>query len=185
MRSPPSFHSSSLPVFKPTSFRLGQRRSIPGAKLAPITQASARRSPASSSSRSSTTAARPRPARARTWSACSANPRQLGYGQLDVFALESRQMKAESRARPSCARTTCANACSPSRATRTSPTAASLPANAGRLRFILPPAGSGSAGTFQFLRAIDADGLGKAKSVTNAASDRGCHPRGAVAPTTP
>ena len=24
-----------------------------------------------------------------------ANPRQLGYGQLDVFALESRQMKAE------------------------------------------------------------------------------------------
>ena len=45
-----------------------------------------------------------------------------------------------------------------------------LAANAGRLRFILPPARSGSAGTFQFLRANDADGLGKAKSVTNAPS---------------
>jgi hypothetical protein len=41
---------------------------------------------------------------------------------------------------------------------------------AGRLRFILPPAGSGSAGTFQFLRTLDAEGLGRAKSVTNAAS---------------
>mgnify|MGYP001231125570 CR=1 FL=1 len=45
-----------------------------------------------------------------------------------------------------------------------------LAAYADKLRFILPPAGSGSAGTFQFLRGIDTDGLGKAKSVTNAAS---------------
>src|SRR5262249_33944777 len=41
---------------------------------------------------------------------------------------------------------------------------------AGGLRFILPPANSGSVGTFQFLRSIDADGLGKAKTVTHAAS---------------
>jgi hypothetical protein len=45
-----------------------------------------------------------------------------------------------------------------------------LAANAARLRFILPPADSGSAGTFQFLRSIDADGLGRAASVSHAAS---------------
>jgi hypothetical protein len=98
-----------------------------------------------------------------------ANPRQLGYGQLDVFALESRQMKAE--AALTIVRQDDVRECLFA-VTRNKDITnwGELAANAGRLRFILPPAASGSAGTFQFLRANDADGLGKAKSVTNAAS---------------
>jgi hypothetical protein len=98
-----------------------------------------------------------------------ANPRQLGYGQLDVFALESRQMKAE--AALTLVRQDDVRECVFA-VTRNKDISnwGELTANAGRLRFILPPAASGSAGTFQFLRANDADGLGKAKSVSNAAS---------------
>ncbi len=98
-----------------------------------------------------------------------ANPRQLGYGQLDVFALESRQMNAE--ASLTLVRQDDVRECVFA-VTRNKDISnwGELAANAGRLRFILPPAGSGSAGTFQFLRGIDADGLGKAKSVTNAQS---------------
>ena len=98
-----------------------------------------------------------------------ANPRQLGYGQLDVFALESRQMNAE--AALTLVRQDDVRECVFA-VTRNKDITnwGELAANAGRLRFILPPARSGSAGTFQFLRANDADGLGKAKSVTNAPS---------------
>lgn len=99
----------------------------------------------------------------------AANPRQLGYGQLDVFALESRQMKAESAftiVRQDDVRE-CVFA-----VTRNKQISnwGELSAYAGNMRFILPPAASGSAGTFQFLRSIDADGLGRAKSVTHAGS---------------
>ena len=98
-----------------------------------------------------------------------ANPRQLGYGQLDVFALESRQLKAE--AALTIVRQDDVRECVFA-VTRNKDISnfGELAANAGRLRFILPPASSGSAGTFEFLRSIDAEGLGKAKSVTNAAS---------------
>ena len=99
-----------------------------------------------------------------------ADPRQLGYGQLDVFVLEEPPAEGRRPPSPSPARTTCANACSPSPATRTSTNYGQLAAYADKLRFILPPTGSGSAGTFQFLRSIDADGLGKAKAISNAAS---------------
>ena len=97
------------------------------------------------------------------------NPRQLGYGQLDVFALESRQMKAKSAL--TLVRQDDVRECVFA-VTRNKDVSnyGELAANAAKLRFILPPAASGSAGTFQFLRGIDADGLGKAKSVTNAAS---------------
>ena len=132
-------------------------------------QASARPSPASSSSPSSTTAALPRSARARTWSACSPTRASSAYGQLDVFALESRQLNAE--AALTIVRQDDVRECVFA-VTRNKDITnfGELAANAGRLRFILPPAGSGSAGTFEFLRSIDADGLGKAKSVINAAS---------------
>jgi hypothetical protein len=98
-----------------------------------------------------------------------ADPRQLGYGQLDVFVLEGRQLKADTSfaiARQDDVRE-CVFA-----VTRNKDVAnyGQLAAYADKLRFILPPAGSGSAGTFQFLRSIDADGLGKAKAVSNAAS---------------
>jgi len=98
-----------------------------------------------------------------------ANPRQLGYGQLDVFALASNQMNASAAlvlVRQDDVRE-CLFA-----VTRNKDIAnwGELAANAGRLRFILPPANSGSVGTFQFLRSIDADGLGRVNSVTHAAS---------------
>jgi hypothetical protein len=98
-----------------------------------------------------------------------ANPRQLGYGQLDVFTLESRQMKAE--AGLALVRQDDVRECVFA-VTRNKDVTnwGELAAHAPRLRFILPPAASGSAGTFQFLRSIDAEGVGKARSVTNAAS---------------
>ena len=43
-------------------------------------------------------------------------------------------------------------------------------ARADQLRFILPPQGSGSASTFDYLRSIDPDGLGRALDVTHAES---------------
>jgi hypothetical protein len=97
------------------------------------------------------------------------SPRQLGYGQLDVFALESRQLKAD--AALTIVRQDDVRECVFA-VTRNKDVTnyGELAANAGRLRFILPPATSGSFGTFQFLRSIDGDGLGKAKSVSNAAS---------------
>ncbi len=96
-------------------------------------------------------------------------PRQLGYGQLDVFALETRQLKAE--AALTLVRQDDVRECVFA-VTRNKDISnyGELAANAGRLRFILPPATSGSFGTFQFLSSIDANGLGKAKSVSNAAS---------------
>lgn len=98
-----------------------------------------------------------------------ANPRQLGYGQLDVFALESRKMKAEAAlgiVRQDDVRE-CVFAVTRNKGITNF---GELAAHAGRLRFILPPATSGSAATFEFLRSIDADGLGKAKTVSNAQS---------------
>ncbi len=98
-----------------------------------------------------------------------ADPRQLGYGQLDVFVLESRQMKAESAlalVRQDDVRE-CVFAVTRNKQISNF---GELSAYADKLRFILPPANSGSAGTFQFLRSIDTEGLGKAKSVTNAAT---------------
>ena len=97
------------------------------------------------------------------------SPRQIGYGQLDVFALESRQLKAENAlaiVRQDDVRE-CVFAVTRNRDITNY---GELAANAGKLRFILPPATSGSSGTFQFLRSIDAEGLGNAKSVSNAGS---------------
>ena len=99
----------------------------------------------------------------------AADPRQLGFAQLDVFALESRQMKAESAftiVRQDDVRE-CVFA-----VTRNKQISnwGEFSANAGNLRFILPPATSGSAGTFRLLRTIDPDGLGRAKAITHANS---------------
>ncbi len=97
------------------------------------------------------------------------DPRQLAYGQFDVFVLESRQLKAETSfaiARQDDVRE-CVFAVTRNKEVTNY---GQLAAYADKLRFILPPAGSGSAGTFQFLRGIDADGLGRAKAISNAAS---------------
>lgn len=98
----------------------------------------------------------------------TAEPRQLGYGQLDMFALQSRQGadKTFTIVRQDDVRE-CVFA-----VTRNKQIVnwGELSVNAANLRFILPPATSGSAGTFQFLSTIDADGIGRSKSVTHAAS---------------
>jgi hypothetical protein len=98
-----------------------------------------------------------------------ADPRQLGYGQLDAFVLESRQLKADNAltlVRQDDVRE-CLFAVTRNRQISNY---GELSAHAGKLRFILPPASSGSASTFQLLQSIDADGLGKARNVANAAS---------------
>jgi hypothetical protein len=98
-----------------------------------------------------------------------ADPRQLGYGQLDVFTLDSRQLKAEAAfavIRQDDIRE-CVFAVTRNKDVTNY---GELAAYADHLRFILPPTGSGSAGTFQFLRSIDPTGIGKAKTVTNANS---------------
>lgn len=98
-----------------------------------------------------------------------ADPRQLGFAQLDAFVLETRTLKAETAltiVRQDDVRE-CVFAVTRNKDLTTF---GALAANAGKLRFILPPGDSGSASTFNFLRSADADGLGKAKSVSNAKS---------------
>jgi hypothetical protein len=98
-----------------------------------------------------------------------ADPRQLGYGQLDAFVLESRERKADTAL--TIVRQDDVRECLFA-VTRNAEITnwGELSTFAPKLRFILPPANSGSASTFQFLRSIDGDGLGRATSMTNAHS---------------
>lgn len=98
-----------------------------------------------------------------------ADPRQIGFAQLDVFVHEIGQLKGEGMLtllRQDDVRE-CVFAVTRNKEVTNWGT---LSGNARSLRFILPPAASGSAGTFRFLRAIDADGLGRAQSITHALS---------------
>ena len=96
-----------------------------------------------------------------------ANPKEFGYGQLDVFLLESGNLiagRALDIIRQDDARE-CVFA-----VTRNKDIASygDLAAMAPRLRFSLPPQTSGSAGTFQYLRFLDGNGLGRAGRITHA-----------------
>jgi hypothetical protein len=96
------------------------------------------------------------------------NPRDIGYGQLDVFTLESGQLSMN-------------NALQIMRqddirecvfAVTRNPDINSygeLAAYASNMRVFLPPQGSGSAGTYQFLRNVDRNGIGRAGTPTFAA----------------
>lgn len=96
-----------------------------------------------------------------------ADPRQVGFGQLDILALEG--VLAGSAPPVTVMRREDARECLFA-VTRNKDiqTYGHLAANAAKLRFILPPDGSGSAGTFKFLRSIDTEGLGRATQVTHA-----------------
>lgn len=96
-----------------------------------------------------------------------ADPQQLGFGHLDVFALESRRTSAGAF---TLVRQDDVRVCLYA-ATRSKQVSnwGELSAHAGSLRFFLP-ALSDSAATFEFLRTIDGEGLGRAKSVTYVAS---------------
>ncbi len=97
----------------------------------------------------------------------AADARQIGYGQLDIFALEAPALggaKTFTRLRNDDVRE-CVFAVTRNREILNY---GDIAVNAARLRFILPPKTSGSAGTFRFLQQADADGLGKAKTIINA-----------------
>lgn len=96
-----------------------------------------------------------------------ADPRQVGFGQLDILALEG--VLAGNAPPVTVMRRDDARECLFA-VTRNKDiqTYGHLASNAAKLRFILPPEGSGSAGTFKYLRSIDAEGLGRATQVTNA-----------------
>lgn len=97
------------------------------------------------------------------------DPRHIGYTQLDVLALETEKGGAKDRF--VVARSDDTRECL-FLATRNKQFSAfgDIQAYAHTLRFILPPKESGTAATFAFLQKIDAEGLGRAKSVTHAAS---------------
>ena len=99
----------------------------------------------------------------------AADPRQIGYGQLDIFALEAPALggtKTFTKLRGDDVRE-CVFA-----VTRNPEITnyGDIAVNAPRLRFILPPKTSGSAGTFRFLQQADTEGVAKAKSVENVAN---------------
>ncbi len=102
-----------------------------------------------------------------------ADPRQIGFGQLDILALNGVLLGASpgAVAPVTLLRRDDARECLFA-VTRNKDVAAygDLAANAAKLRFILPPVDSGSAGTFRYLKTIDSDGLGRAVTVTHAAT---------------
>lgn len=97
----------------------------------------------------------------------TADPTQIGYAQLDVYALESQKTGAASGL--ATIRTDIARECVFLVARNKSLTNYGVVASlAGQLRFILPPQQSGSTATFEFLRSIDPEGLGLATGITYA-----------------
>ena len=97
----------------------------------------------------------------------AADPRQLGYGQLDVFALEAAGLggaQTFARVRMDDVRE-CVFAVTRNREITNW---GEIAANASKLRFIVGPAGSGAAGTLKYLQKIDADGIAKVRGTVNA-----------------
>lgn len=98
-----------------------------------------------------------------------AAPRDFGYGQLDVYALESSNLSAGKSLE--IVRQDDARECI--FAVTRDPeilTYGDLAARAPNLRISLPPQTSGTAGTFQYLKSLDGNGLGRARNVQFAAS---------------
>jgi hypothetical protein len=99
----------------------------------------------------------------------AADPRQIGFGQLDVMALEAEKMGGISQfttLRSGDVRE-CLFAVTKN---KTITNFGELAVQSAKLRFILPPEQSGSVGSFNFLRQIDSEGLGTAKQITYAPS---------------
>lgn len=95
------------------------------------------------------------------------NPDELGYAQLDVFALEVEKnggTEAFEVIRSDDVRE-CVFAVTRN---RNYTNYGEIAVNADRLRFILPPKSSGSAKTFEYLSKIDPEGLGQSRNITHA-----------------
>jgi hypothetical protein len=86
------------------------------------------------------------------------SPRELGFGQLDVFALETQLASNLQVVRHDDARE-CVFAVTRNRQITSY---GELAAYASSSRFFLPPQASGSAGTFQYMRRLDRNGIGRA-----------------------
>lgn len=98
-----------------------------------------------------------------------ADPAQVGFSQLDAFALETDNLGSDklfTRIRSDVARE-CLFLVTRNRGVSNFGQIASV---ATQLHFVLPPQKSGSAATFQLLQRIDPEGLGLARNVTYAAS---------------
>ena len=99
----------------------------------------------------------------------AADPAQVGFSQLDAFALETENLGSDklfTRIRADVAHE-CLFLVSRNRGVSNFGQIASV---ATQLHFVLPPQKSGSAATFQLLQRIDPEGLGLARNVTYAAS---------------
>ena len=95
------------------------------------------------------------------------NPDEIGFGQLDVYALEAEKLggsRTFEMIRSDDARE-CVFAVTRNRRYTNY---GEIAVNADQLRFVLPPKSSGSAKTFEFLSKIDGEGLGRARNVINA-----------------
>ena len=97
-----------------------------------------------------------------------ADPRQIGYGQLDILALDGALAAASLI---TVLRNDDVRECLFA-VTRNKDVQAwgDIAVGAAKLRFILPPEQSGSAGTFRYLRHIDAEGLGRARDIRYAST---------------
>lgn len=96
-------------------------------------------------------------------------PSDIGFGQLDVFALENKQSFGDSKLQM--IRSDVARECLfMVTRDRDLDTFGEISARASQLRFVLPPTGSGSTATFKLLQEIDPDGLGRAYDITYADS---------------
>ena len=139
----------------------GAETGVYHAKLCPLLQAQLAKSQL-------TYACTPSSGSNETLTRIAADPRHIGYSQLDVLALE---LEKGAKDRFVVARADDTRECL-FLATRNKQFSAygDIQAYAHTLRFILPPRESGAAATFAFLQKIDADGLGRAKSVTYAES---------------
>lgn len=99
----------------------------------------------------------------------AADPRQIGFGQLDVLALEG--VLAGAQPAVAVIRRDDVRECLFAVTRNKDVTSwGDLAANAQKLRFVLPPAESGSFATFRFLQSIDGDGLGRARETAHAES---------------
>jgi hypothetical protein len=97
-----------------------------------------------------------------------ADPRQIGYGQLDILMLDGALAPGSPVA---VLRNDDIRECLFA-VTRNKDIQAwgDIAVGAPALRFILPPEQSGSAATFRYLRYVDATGLGRARTIIHAAS---------------
>ncbi len=98
-----------------------------------------------------------------------ADPTQVGFSQLDVFALEGATYGGEDLFKVM--RSDLGRECLFLVSRNPEFTSfGDIASYADQIRFILPPAKSGVTGTFEFLQQIDPDGLGRARNITYAES---------------